>query len=140
VFSLFRKKPKPNSKAQAAQDLAHDMLMTQLNLFGGLSDQQRQRLVTPVAIGCVFGFTDAMLQRAGVTDETEAMAHITMVFVRMFGAEHGGQLFGLCLNLQTDSDFGAGRTMGANDALGWLDSRGDKVPLRLSEYLRKTPG
>jgi hypothetical protein len=77
VFNLCRKNPKIHPKAQGAQDLAHDMLMTQMNLFGGLNDQQKQRVVTPVAIGYIFGFTDAMLQRAGVSDETEALVNIT---------------------------------------------------------------
>jgi hypothetical protein len=64
-----------SKKGSEFVDLASNMLMTQIDPGNALPGcPSRQRLGKPYARGYMFGFLDAFLQKAGVTDEIEALA------------------------------------------------------------------
>jgi hypothetical protein len=139
MFKLFKSKTKQgDAKVQTAQDIAYGLLMTQLDLGGALDDHAaKQRLFTAHGCGYIFGFADALFQRAGVTEEVAAMAQLTLLYVRIFGVDHGSKIFRAALDLQTENDFAAARAVGANEALKFL---GDKsAPLGLTDYLNARP-
>jgi hypothetical protein len=65
------------------------------------------------------------------------MAQLTLLYVRIFGVDHGSKIFRAALDLQTENDFAAARAVGANEALKFL---GDKsAPLGLTDYLNARP-
>jgi hypothetical protein len=100
MFKLFRNKAKADAKAQWAQDAAYELLMPQLDLGSAFHDDAaKQRLLTPHGCGYVFGFADALLQRAGVTDELAAMAALVATYVRIFGNGQGPKIFRASLDL-----------------------------------------
>lgn len=139
MFNLFRSRPKQrDAKAQTAQDVACGLLMTQLHMAGALEDQAaKQRVLTPHGIGYIFGFADALLQRAGVLDEVAAMAELTLVYVSIFGVDQGSKIFRAALDLQGESDFAAARKAGAAEALRFLADK--SAPLGLADYLNDRP-
>jgi len=101
----------------------------------------QRRLATPYAFGYIFGFADAMAQRAGARRDTAILAFITVVFIEMFGREQGTKVFALCLTRQNDPEFAAGRRAGGSELIAWLSSPGGKeVPLGLTEYLQGKAG
>jgi hypothetical protein len=136
---LFRSKAKQkDDKVRAAHDTACGLLMTQLHMGGVFDDQAAgERLITPQACGYMFGFADAMLQRAGVTDELAAMAELAVVYVHIFGVERGSKIFRASLDIQTDNEFAAGRALGAKEALEFLADK--SAPLGLTDYLHARP-
>ena len=140
MFKFFGIKAKPNAdaKAQTAHEIAYGLLLTQLDLGGAFDDEAaKQRLLAPRGCGYIFGFADALLQRAGVTDEVAAMAALVVTYVRIFGKEQGPKIFRAALDLQTDADFAAGRAQGDNDALRFLAD--NAPPLGLTDYLNDRP-
>lgn len=143
MFGFGRKKTGssgPNAKLKWAQDAAYTVVMTQIDLGGAADDgSNRNRLATAYAVGYIFGFADALIQRAGVSDDVEVMAQLTLVFARLFGVDQGSKIFRASLGRQTDPEFAAGRTAGGSEAIDWLSSGGNTVPVWLSFYLTDSP-
>jgi hypothetical protein len=110
--------------------------MAQLDMGGAFDyPAAKDRLFTPHGCGYMFGFADALLQRAGVTDEVKATASLAVLYVRMFGEEQGPKVFRASLDLQSEADVAAGRTAGGGEALQWLTSEGKDGPLGLTDFL-----
>jgi hypothetical protein len=103
--------------------------------FAGADGPNRGRLAKPFARGYVFGLSDACIQRLGVLEELERLALITLVHVRIFGHKLGSSLVGDALRDERHSEFGRGRTAGAEDLLRWLDAR-SYTPLLLTRFLQ----
>src|SRR5882757_1303288 len=103
--------------------------------FAGADGPNRGRLAKPFARGYVFGLSDACIQRIGVLEELECLALITLVHVRIFGHKLGSSLVGDALRDERNSEFGRGRTAGAEDLLRWLDAR-SYTPLLLTRFLQ----
>ena len=59
--------------------------------------------------GYLFGFADQFLRVAGLTDEVQVMAQLTLILNRVFGKEQGPKIFGKCLRKQNDSEFRAAK-------------------------------
>jgi hypothetical protein len=140
VFGWFGRKKigsaDANAKLQWAQDTAYAVVMTQVDLAGAADDGPgHDRLATAYAFGYIFGFADALIQRAGAKDDVEIMAQLTLVFTRLFGVDKGSKIFGASLRRQTDPQFGAGRSAGGSEAVDWLSSGGKNAPTRLTFYL-----
>jgi hypothetical protein len=95
----------------------------------------RVRLAKPFARGYVFGLSDACVRRLGVLEELECLALITLVHVRIFGHKLGSSLVGDALRDERNSEFGRGRTAGAEDLFRWLDAR-SYTPLLLTRFLQ----
>lgn len=140
MFNLFRRKPEQRDiKVQTAHDAACSILTTQITLGSALHDKSaKERLLTAWGIGYIFGFADALLQRAGVIDEVAAMAELTLVYVKIFGVDQGSKIFRAALDLQGESDFAAGRKTGAAEALCFLAEK-SATPLGLTDYLHERP-
>jgi hypothetical protein len=125
---------KAEDKVQLAHEIAQNLIVTQLDLGSAFDDEaRRKKLATPYGLGYIFGFADALLQRAGLTDETTALAELTLIYVRIFGKEQGPKVLRASLDLQTDKDFGAGRRTGGGEVYKWLSDK--SVPLGLADYL-----
>jgi hypothetical protein len=124
-------------KVQWAQDAAHTLLMTQLDLGGVLEDDDAavKRMVSSFGFGYVFGFAEQLLQVASVTDEVRVMAQLTFILTRVFGKEQGPKIFGKCLRSQNDSEFLAARLLGAQEVRGWLAAPEKDAPMGLAQYL-----
>jgi hypothetical protein len=135
---LFSSAPdsKKTDKGLEAADLAATMLMTQLDFGDALpGGANRQRLGEPFARGYMFGFIDAMVQRVGATDQTQALALITLAHTRMLGVELGSKFVGEALADQApDSIFTKGRAAGGADLMRWFGNT-DVPPFALSDYL-----
>ncbi len=137
MFGLFRKRPKANAKLEGALDISHNLLMTQVAMGGALeSGDAQNRLVGHYPFGYVFGFTDAMIQAAGVTDDVQAMANLTIAFTSLFGTDKGSRILGKCFDSQADPVFMAGRKLGGQEAMRWLSARDTFTPMGLVDYLR----
>lgn len=138
MFGWFKKKVDPNAeeKEQLALDASYTMLMVQFDL-GSWTDNAdaMKRLMTPFAMGYIFGFADAQLQKAGVADEGRCIACLTIVHMRLFDNDKGSRLFGHSLKIQSDSGFNQGRKLGGEEVYRWFTEK-DFVPLGLSDYLR----
>jgi hypothetical protein len=125
-----------SKKGSEFVDLASNMLMTQIDLGNALPGcPNRQRLGKPYARGYMFGFLDAFLQKAGVTDEIEALALITIAHTRLLGVDAGSSFVREALaNQAPDSIFTNGRAKGGADVYRWL-SDNNVPPLVLTDYL-----
>ena len=138
MFGLFGSKERKQAqeKLQWAQDASHELLMTPMELGGAESDSAKQkRLATPYGFGYIFGFSDALIQRAGVTDDGEIMAALTIVHTRLFGDTQGPKIFGSSLNRQAEPQFIEGRKAGGTEAMQWLSEGGKHAPIGLAGYL-----
>jgi hypothetical protein len=119
-----------------AVDLSVTMLRLNIDLgWAGRSGPNRRRLVKQFARGYIFGFSDACIQRFGVTDERQSLSLITLVHIRVFGQEVGSLLAADMQGARGDSEFIRGRTAGAGDLFRWLDDRA-YTPLSLTDYLQ----
>lgn len=138
MFGLFgtREDKQLREKITWAQDASHEILMTQMELGGASSDpDSRRRLATPYGFGYVFGFADALIQRAGLTDDGKIMAELAIAHMRLFGTEQGPKIFSASLDRQADPQFLEGRRTGGAEASQWLSSGGKEIPSGLSDYL-----
>lgn len=126
---------------QRALDIAYNVLMTQLNLGGAFDDgsEAQKRLASDFAFGYAFGFTDALLQAAGVTDELQAIAYLTATLTRIFAAT-GPEILKKCISIQGEPEFEEGRLLGAYEVPAWLGNK--TAPMSLAQYLiaKKSPG
>jgi hypothetical protein len=100
----------------------------------GLHGPNRARLATLFARGYLFGFSESCIQRFGVFDEIECLAHITVLHTKVFGGQIGWLLVQDALRDQSHAEFGRGQTAGADDVLRWLNERSD-TPRSLTDYL-----
>jgi hypothetical protein len=131
---MGRASPKINPGTEAVE-ISVTMLRLNIDLgSAGPSGPNRVRLVKPFARGYIFGFSDACMQRFGVTDEIQSLALITLAHIKVFGQEMGSMLVGDALGDRGDSEFIRGRTAGAGDLIRWLDDRA-YTPLSLTDYL-----
>jgi hypothetical protein len=129
--------PAAQSKSHELADMAVNLLMTQIDLGGGMpGGAHRSRLGEPYARGYLFGLPDALFQRGKVAGDTEALALITIVHVQLLGREHGAKFVGAALSDQADPEFARGRADGGADVYRWL-SDGKVPPLMLSDYLNR---
>ena len=138
MFGLFgtREDKQLREKITWAQDASLEILMTQMELGGASSDRDSQRrLATPYGFGYVFGFADALIQRAGVGDDARMIAELATAHIRLFGTEQGPKIFSACLSRQSDPQFLEGRRTGGVEASQWLSSGGKDIPSGLSDYL-----
>jgi hypothetical protein len=132
---MGRASPKIDVGAEAV-DLSVTMPRLNLDLgLAGRSGPNRGRLVNPFARGYIVGFSDACIQRFGVTDEMQSVGLITLVHIKVFGQEVGLLLAGDTPGDRGDSEFIRGRTAGAGDLIRWLDDRA-YTPLSLTDYLQ----
>jgi hypothetical protein len=72
------------------------------------------------SLGYVAGFLDAMMQRAGVEDETVSFAMVSILMMTLFGKEDGASYAGRFLNGQHLSETRRGLMAGGTDALAYL--------------------
>jgi hypothetical protein len=105
----------------------------------GPDGPNRGRLTTFFARGYLFGFSESCIQRFGVFDEIESLAHITVVHTRMFGGQIGWLLVQDALRDQGHAEFGRGHAAGADDFLRWLNER-SYTPRSLTDYLLAAQG
>lgn len=131
-----KKENDASDKVKGAQDIVYGMLMAQIDM-GHAADggANQRRLATAYAFGYIFGFADAMIQGAGIQDDLEIMAQLTVAFTRLFGVTQGSKIFGACLGRQSDPQFAPGRRAGGTEAIQWLSSGGERIPTGLSLYL-----
>jgi len=88
------------------------------------------------AAGYVFGFHDASLQKLRLRDpnrKEHASALVEESYKHMVGQQAGHALFSASLNWQSDADFMAGRMIGGEDLLNYLDK--NVPPLGLNRIL-----
>jgi hypothetical protein len=131
---LFGKRQRAE-KIKQTQDVIHNVLMTQLVLGSAFaSPESQRRLLTPYGCGYIFGFADSLIALAGVTEEVEVMAELTVAHLRIFGEDQGAMIFGKSLTLQGDAEFMAARMAGGNESRRWLSDK-QFVPMGLSRYL-----
>jgi hypothetical protein len=120
-----------------AVDIAATMLLFCINLgSAGPGEPNRSRLDSPFARGYIFGVSDACIQRLEGLEEVEALASITVIYVKMFGVDAGSLLVGGALRDQLNTEFCRGRNVGAADLFQWLDER-SHTPLALTDYLHE---
>jgi hypothetical protein len=100
----------------------------------GPDGPNRERLTTLFARGYLFGFSESCIQRFGVFDEIESLAHITVVHTKVFGGQTGWLLVQDALRVQGHAEFGRGQAAGADDFLRWLSER-SYTPRSLTDYL-----
>lgn len=100
----------------------------------GSDGPNRGRLATLFARGYLFGFSECCIQRFGVFDEIESLAHITVVHTKMFGGQIGWLLVQDALRNQGHTEFGRGQAAGGEDFLRWLNER-SCTPRSLTDYL-----
>jgi hypothetical protein len=132
---MGRASPKIDVGAEAV-DLSVTMLRLNIDLaWAGRAGPNRGRLVKPFARGYIFGFSDACIQRFGVTDVMQSLSLITLVHIKVFGQEVGSLLAADTQGDTRDSEFIRGRTAGAGDLIRWLDDRA-YTPLSLTDYLQ----
>jgi hypothetical protein len=141
MFGLFRKRLKGNAdgnaKLAAALDASHNLLMTQFDLGGAFDvGEAQKRMVEHYPFGYVFGFTDAMIQSTGVTNDVQVMAHLTLAFTRLFGDDKGARIIANCFDSRGVPEFAAGRGLGAREAMSWVGGRGGFTPSGLVDYLQ----
>ena len=98
-------------------------------------DAAVRRMVSSFGFGYVFGFADQLLQVAGVTDEVQMMAQLTLILNQVFGKEQGPKIFGKCLRNQDHSEFRAARLLGALEVREWLSAPDKEAPMGLAQYL-----
>ena len=135
---LFQKAPIPKEPdGNEIISIACGLLATQINL-GSASPPDgvnRRRLEMPFARGYVFGFIDALVQKGRISDETHALALISVAHAKIFGKAMGAVFIADALASQSpDSSFSKGRAAGAADVIGWFGDKG-VLPLGLSDYL-----
>jgi hypothetical protein len=127
------------TKGNELVSLAVNFLVSQIELGDALpGGSNRQRLGNPYARGYIFGFIDAILQKGGLTDETQSLALITVAHVKLFGVDAGSQFVREALSDQTSgSVFTQGREAGGADLFLSLSRNPDRKgpPLKLTNYL-----
>ena len=137
MFGWFKKKvdPKAEENEQLALDASYNMLMTQLEL-GNVTDNAdaMKRVLTPFAMGYIFGFADATLQKAGIANDAHGMACLAITHMRLFGDDKGSRLFGHSLKIQADTKFIEGRNLGGKELYRWVSEK-DFTPLGLTDHL-----
>lgn len=107
---------KKKDKAEVAVETAVSLLQIQVEL-GNAEDNDKfnDRLIDPYSRGYVFGLCDALLQSAGVSDDVEAMALLTVVHIKLFGEEGGATIVGQSFKDQENELFSKGRMRGGQE-------------------------
>jgi hypothetical protein len=141
------KAKRPGSHASTASETkesdlvswAVDSLMSQMELADALpSGSNRKRLGKSYARGYIFGFIDAVLQKGGLTGETQAIALISVAHVKLFGIDTGSEFVREALSDQIPgSVFTRGREAGGADVFLSLSNNPERKgpPLKLTNYL-----
>jgi len=80
-----------------------------------------------------FGLCDACLQSAGINNDTESMALLTVVHVKLFGEEVGTKVVGQSFQEQEDPTFAKGRMVGGQELVEFFRSK--KPTMGLASYL-----
>ncbi len=113
MFGLFKKKKR---KSEVAAETAVGLLQVQISL-GDVEDNHEfnERMTDRYSRGYIFGLCDALLQSAGVNDEVEAKALLTVIHIKLFGEEYGANIVGQSLRDQKDSLFGKGLMRGGQE-------------------------
>lgn len=103
MFGFFKKK---KGKFDAAVETAVGLLQVQISL-GNAEDNPEfnERLTDRYSRGYMFGLCDALMQSAGVNDEVEAMALLSVIHIKLFGEENGANIIGQSFRDQEDSLF-----------------------------------
>lgn len=126
------KKSKGNT--EAAIETVVGLLQLQISL--GNVDHNRdvdERLTSKYSRGYIFGSCDAIFQSAGVSDQVEMAALMTIVHTKLFGHESGGNIFGQSIRNQEDSVFVKGRNRGGQELAAFIS---DGAPtMGLAGYL-----
>lgn len=128
---------KQAEKLQWAHDAAYNLIMTQLDLGGAFEEdsESQKRFGTYFAFGYMFGFTDSLMQIAGIADEVETLAQMTIAFVRMFGPDKGAKMLGKCIRIQAEPEFKAASMLGRQEIRVWLAHADANTPQGLAQYL-----
>lgn len=85
--------------------------------------------------GYLFGLADALLQDIGLNNQTESLAGLTFIHMKLFGESDGPQYFGVSLDRQESRDFISGLKKAMSE-LNDLHQFG-RQPTALSEHLDK---
>ena len=90
MLGLFRKKtPSKQERAQKLNELAQTFIAPQLVMGNATA---ADLLSHQWSLGYVFGVHDAAYQRAGVNDDVDCIAFLTMSFIDYFGGSDDGLL------------------------------------------------
>jgi hypothetical protein len=133
LAGLFR--PKPD-----AMEVAINVIPTALQLQLSLADSSKTSAASLIndsyALGYIFGYHDAVLQRLKVDDQTTCLAIMAVSYDTIFGGvDNGAPLFRKSLDIQNDEMFRKGMIKGGGEAVAFF--REEKIPFGLSEWLSR---
>lgn len=117
--------------------LIEDPLVLQLvPKFMSLREAFSSIMTDKKAAGYVFGFHDALAQRLGLVDATNATIGSKLIefnYKNLFGAQAGFALFEMSVHHQKDPDFHKGRMIGRNELSEFIDK--STPPMGLNRIL-----
>ncbi|MGO4869782.1 MAG: hypothetical protein ACLPGW_04105 [Roseiarcus sp.] len=116
-------------------EIAEGLLSAQLAFIADESGRLPESTTDDFSLGYVTGFLDALMQRAGIEDEVESFAMVSILTMKLFGETTGANLAGRFLNNQHLPDTKRGLMAGGTDALTWL-SKPDRLPLAWYEHCK----
>jgi hypothetical protein len=108
-------------------EIAERLLSMQLGFIADEFNRLPVTVTDDFSLGYVTGFLDALMQRAGIEDQTESFVLVSILLIKLFGEEAGPGLSGRFLNSQHLPETQRGLMAGGNDSLAWLADP-DKPP------------
>jgi hypothetical protein len=123
---MFGRKKKKENQIDAAIETAVGLLQLQMSLANGQGADEFSR-------GYIFGLCDAIFQAAGVRDQAEMAALITIVHAELFGQEKCGDIVGQSMRDQRNSTFADGRMSGGQELIAFLADQ--TPPMGLAQHL-----
>ncbi|MGH7783618.1 MAG: hypothetical protein ACREO5_07240 [Candidatus Binatia bacterium] len=120
-----RKKPKKGTvDPQAVTEIVRELLTLQRIASGtDLMETYPDILTNALAMGYVFGFVDAFMQRYEITNPNNHTASAQLMraaYQNIFDEQSGGILFDMSIASQTEQNFHHGRMVGGNEAIEFL--------------------
>src|SRR5450759_908559 len=119
----------PEKSAVGSQtiEIAESLLSAQLGFMTDEFGKLPACVTDDFSLGYVAGFLDALMQHAGIEDQVETFALVSVLTIKLFGERAGPGLSGRFLNSQHLPETQRGLRAGGNDALAWLGNP-DKPP------------
>jgi hypothetical protein len=108
-------------------EIANGLLSAQLGFMTDETGRLPVSVTDDFSLGYVSGFLDALMQRAGIEDQVQSFALVSILIIKLFGEKAGTGLSGRFLNSQHLPETQRGLMAGGKDSLAWLADP-DKPP------------
>lgn len=113
-----------DDKSSTIIKIVSRLLHAQQSLFLSASGEFPNEALDAWSLGYVAGVTDAVLQENGYEADAKGFAVMTMVFMEVFGDDHGPSLFGDFIRLQDEGnrDVEEGMQAGGSEMCEWMSN------------------